>query len=228
MHPTLYTNRTIARQVVRARDVRLIVAVTAAGSIAAVMANPVFWLSTAALVTLLATAQRKGDRDVRDDRRLRSLPLPVQRTLRATLAGLPPGDAKRLLNAVGRQAAILFDGRRSAFDENARQNVSDLVEASCEVAAELSRLERAVAATALPVSDAQLRVKLNASRSLFAGRLEDAASALASMYASGVHHGTPASDRVAELVHEIRADAAASNYAWSEVQRLSQAHADVS
>jgi hypothetical protein len=37
-----------------------------------------------------------------------------------------------------------------------------------------------------------------------------------------------ASDRVAELVHEIRADAAASNYAWSEVQRLSQAHADVS
>jgi hypothetical protein len=85
-----------------------------------------------------------------------------------------------------------------------------------------------VAATALPVSVAQLRVKLNASRSLFAGRLEDAASALASMYASGVHHGTPASDRVAELVHEIRADAAASNYAWSEVQRLSQAHADVS
>jgi hypothetical protein len=228
MHPTLYTNRTIARQVVRARDVRLIVAVTAAGSIAAVMANPVFWLSTAALVTLLATAQRKGDRDVRDDRRLRALPLPVQRTLRATLAGLPPGDAKRLLNAVGRQAAILFDGRRAAFDENARQNVSDLVDASCEVAAELSRLERAVAATALPVSDAQLRVKLNASRSLFAGRLEDAASALASMYASGVHHGTPASDRVAELVHEIRADAAASNYAWSEVQRLSQAHADVS
>ena len=228
MHPTLYTNRTIARQVVRLRDVRLIVAVALAGSVAAVLANPVFWLSTAALVAVLATAQRKGETDVRDDKRLRSLPLSVQRTLRATLAALPPGDAKRLLNAVGRQAAILFDGRRSGFDENARQNVSDLVEASCEVAAELSRLERAVAATALAASDAQLRVKLNASRSLFAGRLEDAASALASMYASGVNHGTPASDRVAELVQEIRADAAASNYAWAEVQKMAGIHADAS
>jgi hypothetical protein len=225
MHPTLYTNRTIARQVVRARDVRLIVAVAMAGSIAAVMANPVFWLSTAALVLLLAAAQRKGDRDVRDDKRLQSLPLPLQRALRATLAGLPPGDAKRLLNGVGRQAAILFAARRSALDTNAQQNVSDLIEASCEVAVELSRLERAIATNASPASDATLRIKLDASRSLFAGRLEDAASALASMYASGVQHGTPASDRVAELVQEIRADAAASSYAWSEVQKLSQARA---
>lgn len=225
MHPTLYANRTIARQVVRARDVRLIVAVAVAGSIAAVVAHPVFWLSTAALVATLAVAQRKSEIDVRDDRRLRSMPLPLQRTLRATLAGLPPGDAKRLLNAVGRQAAILFDARRSAFDENVRQNVSDLVEASCEVAVELSRIERVIAAQALPASDAPLRIKLNASRSLFAGRLEDAASALAAMYASGVHQGTPASDRAAELVQEIRADAAASSYAWSEVQNLSRAQA---
>jgi hypothetical protein len=226
MHPTLYTNRTIARRVVRARDVRLIVAVSMAGSIAAVMANPMFWLSTAALVGLLAVVQRRdGDVDVRDDRRLQSLPLPLQRALRSTLAGLPPGDAKRLLNAVGRQAAILFDARRSVFDEpwgeSARQNVSDLVEAACEVAVELSRLERAIAAEALSAPDAQIRVKLNASRSLYAGRLEDAASALASMYASGVQHGTPASDRVAELVQEIRADAAATSHAWSELQKLS-------
>ena len=117
MHPTLYTNRTIARQVVRARDVRLIVAVAVSGSIAAVVAHPVFWLSTAALVAMLAVAQRNGEIDVRDDRRLRSMPLELQRTLRATLAGLPPGDAKRLLNAVGRQAAVLFDARRSAFDD---------------------------------------------------------------------------------------------------------------
>ena len=225
MHPTLYTNRTIARQVVRARDVRLIVAVAIAGSVAAVVVHPLFWLSTAVLVAILAAAKRKGDVDVRDDRRLRSMPLPVQRTLRATLAGLPPGDAKRLLNAVGRQAAILFDARRSAFDEKARANVSDLVEASCEVAVELSRHERAIATHGMAPSDATLRIKLEASRSLFAGRLEDAASALASMYASGVQHGTPASDRVAELVQEIRADAAASSYAWSEVQGLVGTHA---
>ena len=228
MHPTLYTNRTIARRVVRARDVRLIVAVAMAGSVAAVMANPVFWLSTATLVALLAVMQRReGEVDVRDDKKLQSLPLPLQRALRATLAGLPPGDAKRLLNGVGRQAAILFDARRSAFDEPARQNVSDLVEAACEVAVELSRVERAIAAHAMPASDAQLRIKLNASQSLFAGRLDDAASALASMYASGVHQGTPASDRVAELVQEIRADAAATSHAWSEIQELSDRRRDV-
>ena len=221
MHPTLYTNRTIARQVVRARDVRLIVAVAMAGSVAAVLANPAFWLSTAALVALLATEQRKGETDVRDDKRLQSLPLHVQRTLRATLAALPPGDAKRLLNSVGRQAAILFDARRPAFDEGARQNVSELVDVACEVAVELSRVDRAVAAQALAASDATLRIKLGASRSLFAGRLEDAASALASMYASGVQHGTPASDRIVELVQEIRADAAATSDAWSEIQTFS-------
>lgn len=226
MHPTLYTNRTIARRVVRARDVRLIVAVTTAGSVAAVIVSPMLWLSTAAIVGLLAVVQRReGEVDVRDDRRLRSLPLPLQRALRSTLAGLPPGYAKRLLNAVGRQAAILFDARGSAFDEpwgvSARQNVSDLVDAACEVAVELSRLERAVAVQALSAPDASLMVKLTNSRRLFAGRLDDAASALASMYASGVHHGTPASDRVAELVQEIRADAAATSHAWSEMQNLS-------
>jgi hypothetical protein len=187
------------------------------------MANPMLWFLTAALVGLLAVVQRReGEVDVRDDKRLRSLPLPLQRALRSTLAGLPPGEGKRLLNAVGRQAAILFDARRSAFDEpwgvSARQNVSDLVEAACEVAMELARLERATAAHALPAPDANLIARLTNSRRLFAGRLDDAASALASMYASGVHHGTPASDRVAELVQEIRADAAATSHAWSEMQ----------
>jgi hypothetical protein len=127
---------------------------------------------------------------------------------------------------VGRQAAILFDARRSLFDEpwgeSARQNVCDLVEAACEVARELSRIERAERVQAIPTPDPNLATQLGASRRLFAGRLEDAASALASMYASGVHQGTPASDRVAELVREIRADAAATSHAWSEVQRISE------
>jgi hypothetical protein len=232
MRPTLYTNRTIARRVVRARDVRLIVAVAASGSVASVVVSPVLWVSTAAIVGLLAVMQRReGEVDVRDDKRLPSLPLPLQRVLRSTLAGLPPGEAKRLLNAVGRQAAILFDARRSAFNEprgqSARQNVSDLVEAACEVAVELSRIERALATNASSMPDAKPIAQLTNSRSLFAGRLEDAASALASMYASGVHHGTPASDRIAELVQEIRADAAATSHAWSELQNLSGTHRDV-
>ena len=224
MLPTLYTNRTIARRVVRARDVRLIVAVSLTGSIAAAMGNPALWLSTASLVALLAWAQRRKGSDVRDDERLRSLPLPMQRRLRSTLASLAPGDAKRLLNDVGRKAAILFDARRIAFNEpwgvSARQNVSDLVQAACDVAMELSRLERAFPVGASTAPDASLIARVTASRRLFEGRLEDAASALSALYASGVHHGTPASDRVAELVQEIRADAAATSQAWSEVQQL--------
>jgi hypothetical protein len=227
MQPTVYTNRTIAREVVRGRDVRVIVGVTVAGSIAAAMGHPVLWLSTAVLVGFLAVVQRRQTAvDVRDDGRLRSLPLPLQRILRSTLAGLPPGDAKRLLNEVGRQTAILFDARGVAFDEpwgaSARQNVSDLVEAACEVARELSRLERAFPVGASPAPDASLIAEVTASRRLFEGRLEDAASALSALYASGVHQGTPASDRVAELVQEIRADAAATSHAWSEVANLSR------
>jgi hypothetical protein len=225
MRPTVYTNRTVTRRAVRAADVRLVIAVAICGSVAAVVADSALWLSTAAVVGLLVLAiQRVSESDVRDDARLRALPLPLQRTLRATLAALPAGDAKRLLNEVGRQAAVLFSSRPFTFDDpwerSARQNVSELVEAACNVAQEMARLDRAFPPGTPTAADESLLAQALASRRLFEGRLEDAASALAAMYAAGVQHGTPASDRVAELVQEIRADAAATSYAGTELNRL--------
>jgi len=48
-------------------------------------------------------------------------------------------------------------------------------------------------------------------------RLRDAATALSEMYASGVEHGTPASNRVADLAVEVRADASARRAAVDEL-----------
>jgi hypothetical protein len=53
-----------------------------------------------------------------------------------------------------------------------------------------------------------------------AGRLSHAASALSSLYVAGVEHGSPASDRVAELVGEINADASARRAAATEMGAL--------
>ena len=84
----------------------------------------------------------------------------------------------------------------------------------------MARLDRAFPAGTPSSADDEVVAAAWASRRLFAGRLEDATSALAAMYAAGVAHGTPASDRVAELVNEIRADAAATSHARAEVQKL--------
>jgi len=103
---------------------------------------------------------------------------------------------------------------------DARRNVSELLEAACDIAREMARLDRAFPAGTPSSADDEVVAAAWASRRLFAGRLEDATSALAAMYAAGVAHGTPASDRVAELVNEIRADAAATSHARAEVQKL--------
>jgi hypothetical protein len=45
-------------------------------------------------------------------------------------------------------------------------------------------------------------------------------AALASLYVAGVVHGSPASDRVAELAEEIKADASARQAAATEISAL--------
>jgi hypothetical protein len=50
--------------------------------------------------------------------------------------------------------------------------------------------------------------------------LSSAATALASLYVAGVMHGSPASDRVAQLAEEINADASARRAAANEISAL--------
>jgi hypothetical protein len=227
MRPTLHIDVTIlapGRRMPTA-DVRLIAAVAVAGSLTALVVGPSFWVATAGAVALLVLASRRGaGPGTPDGPQLWTLPLPLQRAVRTTLADLPEGDAKRLLTEIARHASSLFSRPEALLETgggaDTRANISDLVEASCEVAMELSRLDRAFPREAPVAGDVTLTAQVLASRRLFAGRLEDAACALAESYAAGVGHGTRASDRVAEMVKEIRADAAATSDAHSELQRL--------
>jgi hypothetical protein len=129
-----------------------------------------------------------------------------------------------LLAEVARHASVVFSRPEPMLERGGasetRTNVSDLIEASCDVARELARLDRAFPREAPVAADVTLTTQVLASRRLFATRLEDASSALAAFYAAGVQHGTPASDRVAELVKEIREDAAATSSAHLELQGL--------
>jgi hypothetical protein len=227
MRPTLHIDVTslAPRRPIPAADVRLIVAVAAMGSLTAFVVDPAFWFATAAAVALLFLASRRGAAPGSGkDPQVWTLPMPLQRAVRSTLADLPEGDAKRLLADVARHASVLFSRPEPMLERggvsDSRANVSDLVAASCDVARELARLDRAFPREAPVAADVTLTAQVLASRRLFAARLEDAASALAASYAAGVEHGTPASDRVAELVREIREDAAATSSARSELQQL--------
>jgi hypothetical protein len=136
---------------------------------------------------------------------------------------LPESDARRLLSNALAQARPLLAPHEGALDdrqENAtRDNVLSLIDACCHTALELARLDAASGARdASAASDAKNQTA--AARELLAGRLSSAATALASLYAAGVMHGSPASDRVAQLAEEINADASARRAAAAEISDL--------
>jgi hypothetical protein len=54
--------------------------------------------------------------------------------------------------------------------------------------------------------------------------MSDATAALTALYAAGLEHGTPASNRVAELASEISADAKARAAAATEIAQLLRDH----
>jgi hypothetical protein len=62
--------------------------------------------------------------------------------------------------------------------------------------------------------------RYKAARTMFAKRLGDAALALAALYASGVEHGTPASDRVAELVTTLKEEASVRSETKADLNAL--------
>src|SRR5262249_43098986 len=127
-----------------------------------------------------------------------------------------------------RQARPLFGTTMSAFDASkdneSRAHAAELVIASCDTALELARLDALLAAearvNAKPASEQALESRYSAVRARFAKRLTDAAAALGELYAAGIEHGTPSSDRVQELVSDLRSDAASRAAAKVEVDEL--------
>jgi hypothetical protein len=148
------------------------------------------------------------------------MPVHVELAVHDAVAQLPSGDARRLLGDVVRQARPLFASLGSHFDaasdEEVRKQTAELVVAACDTALELSRLD------GLLVGETRddLRARLTAMRADYASRLANAATALGSMYASGVERGTTAANVVAELATELSADAAARTKARTEMDQL--------
>jgi hypothetical protein len=204
---------------ISAFDGLLFIAIICVGAAAASIAMPMLWLVTPIVAGLVYVSARRATRAPVQAPNDGELPLHVQQALDDAIDRLPLGEPRQLLADIVRQARPLFADRESTFDKDmereTHQNVIDLVNASCETALDLWRLDGAAPKAAN--ADAELSQRYQRAREELVTRLRSAATSLSELYASDVEHGTPASDRVAELATELRADARARSAAKSEL-----------
>jgi hypothetical protein len=218
-------------------DALLIVAVVVAGVAAASLAAPALWIATPLVAATLLAAAARATRRGPTVSEVPVTPLPprLERSVAEAFAVLPPGDARALLDDVVRRARPLLDTFAGQTDERRlTRDVTDLVEACCEIAREHARLDAVLPAlwepalapagarsTADDASADELRRRGDAGRELLARRLREAAAVMDEMLVQrGVERGGPAAERVAELTSELAAEAAARRHAAQEIQRL--------
>jgi hypothetical protein len=218
-------------------DLLVIVAVIVAGAIAAQMAMPVLWIVTPVVAgTLFVAAVRAARRQHAGDA-LPVAPLPprLERSVAEAFAVLPAGEARELLGDVVRRARTFLDTvAEQSGDRRLTRDVTDLVEACCEIAREHARLDAVLPALWEPAlapaaargaaddADAdELRRRGDAGRLLLTRRLREAAAVMEEMVVQqGVERSGAAAQRVAELTTELAAEAAARRHAAQEIQRL--------
>ena len=209
---------------IASRDTLLFYAIIFAGLAAAWLAMPILWVVTPVMAALVLYSARRAVAVPVSVVVEIGLPQHLQQAIDETIARLPLGEPRLLLANVVRQARPLFAARESAFDKDmereTRENVIDLVNASCETALDLWRLDGAAPKTA--TADVELSQRYQRAREELVTRLRSAATSLSELYASDVENGTPASDRVAELATELRADARARSAAKSELDVIPQ------
>lgn len=217
--PVTTTRATTKPAEIPAPDAVLAIAILVAGSVAAYLVMPMLWIVTPIMAVLVCYAGYQSVPAslalVTDDDA--EFPAELRLSIDSAIDQLRPGEARQLMADVVRQARPLFAMRESAFDDTmereTRADVAELVTAVCETALELSRLDGAA-----PVRGGdELSERYRRARENLVTRLREAATALSEMYASGVEHGTPASDRIAELAAEVRADARARQAAIDEL-----------
>ena len=204
----------------RADDL-LILLVVAAGFAAAQIAEPLLWVATPIVLILLFVSSRREHTASTHLEYRSPLPAALLRSIDDAYAALPPGSARSQLESVVVQATAVYAARDSAFtpsmERETRDHVDELVECSCTLALELARLDDAIPAAR---TSGQVRARAVASRELLTGRLGDAAASLAALVASGMARGTPAAERIGELVSEIKSDAAARVAARDELDGI--------
>ena len=218
-------------------DVAVISAVIGAGFAAARLADPVLWVVTPLVAAALYGAAVLGARRRQTTKPITEGPLPprLERAVADAFATLPPSAARNLLGEVVRHARSLFDTFAGQLDgQRLTRDVSNLVEACCDIAREHARLDAVLPALWEPAlapaaargaaddtGGDELRRRGDASRELLTERLRAAAAMLEQMaLEEGVERGGAAAQRVAELTSELSAEAAARRHAAQEIQKL--------
>ena len=203
--------------------VLMMAAVMVTGMLAAVEVSPLLAVPTLLMTWLLGREARGSETPQSASPEFAEFPASLRATVNVALEQLPEGDARRLLSDSLAQAKPLLAPHEGALDDQqetaTRNNVLSLVDACCITALELARLDAASGARDA-VAGGEAAKQTAAARELLVGRLSRAAAALSSLYVAGVMHGSPASDRVAELADEINADASARRAAASEISAL--------
>ena len=198
-------------------------AVILVGMFAAVEVSPLLAATTLIVTVMLGLEARRAMTFNSATLESSELPPSLRETVDRTLEQLPDGDARRLLLNALAQARPLLAPHAAALDERqesaTRDNICSLVDACCSTALELARLDAAFSVRDPGASSADAN-RVAAARDLLVGRLSRAATALSSLYVAGVEHGSPASDRVAQLADEINADARARRAAAGEISAL--------
>jgi hypothetical protein len=206
-----------------AHAVVVILAVMIAGMLAAVEVSPLLAVPTLIVTWLLGREARRTEMSQSPSVEFSEFPAALRATVDRTMEQLPDGDARRLLSNALAQAQPLLAPHEGALDDRqenvTRDNVLSLIDACCHTALELARLDAASGARD-PSAGTGATNQTAAARELLVGRLSSAATALASLYVAGVMHGSPASDRVAQLAEEINADASARRAAANEISAL--------
>jgi hypothetical protein len=228
---TLIVNSRPARAPWTTATTLMVLAVIIAGMAATVTVSPVFFVTTVLVLGMLTRAARAevaatATPTVKSD--FVDLSEDLRRVVDDALAAIPDGDARRLLLGVIVQARPILASRSTTFDPAAesasRKNVESLVAACCGTALDLSRLDAASSAKPAAPRDPSLDARFASARDMLVKRMSDATAALTALYAAGLEHGTPASNRVAELASEISADAKARDAAASEISQLLTDH----
>jgi hypothetical protein len=202
------------------RDLVVMTAVMISGLAAASLAEPLLWYLTPAVVVCLLLASREGAlRAAGSD-----MPEELNEKLATTLNSLPTGEIRALYNDVIEAAAPVFSRRMRRLSDHyarhTRDSVIELLEAASHVAIDASRLDMTLRSGTMLHREQSVRISAEKARAQYAKQLADVVATLNALVASGLAHGTPESDRVTELVAEIRDETTARTEAWKEIDSL--------
>lgn len=204
----------------------LLLGILGTGFAAAQMISPILWWTTLAMAALVVMGWRQSMlRQLDPDADPAELPARTRRIVAETFAELPAGDSTYLLRAVVQPARMLYAAAESneSFSSHVLRDSAELVEVSCNTAAELHRIDQMLDAARPSAADtpaAAVNQALRESRSLFRRRLADAADALGKLYVQSVQRGTMSSDRVAELAAELSAEVSVRKRVSAEMRAL--------